>query len=259
MAKTFIQKNSKYILILILTSLTVGSIFAAVSAETPPESQGLLPVLPKVFGEGFIFTIPKYEDFEIQAYPVLKDFVDQYDTLGDLLANMEEDFNLTYDLSGDQDFYGQLSYNESPLTLLTKTAKSIDNTYQCFERTLLVALWAEQKFGSPPLILSFFTNDPENIRVNHSTYVYEVGGLWGYMSDNRDFIAPKYYSVEELATDWMAKHGSPLGEGDSYVKWLLIDLRNLFNSRGDWRTSEKNIRLYMKDVIQSGVAVPPEG
>jgi len=78
------------------------------------------------------------------------------------------------------------------------------------------------------------------------------------MSDNRDFISPKYHSVEELAVAWMSSHGSPLDKGDTYVKWLLVDMRNLFKSRGDWRTTDQNIRMYMKDVIQSGVAVATE-
>jgi hypothetical protein len=250
------QKISKYLFLVGLTALVIISGFAAVSAQSPFSTQALVSVLPKGLGNNTLLHKTYYEDFDIQMYPVLKDFVDRYETLDDLLANMEGDFSLTYDLNGDQNYYGQLSYNESPLALLTKAADNIDNTYQCFERTLLVALWAEQKFGSPPLILSFFTNDPENIRMNHSTYVFEVGGKWGYMSDNRDFIAPKYNSVDELAAEWMAFHGSPLDEGESYVKWLLIDLRNLYKTRGDWRTTGKNIRLYMKDVIKSGVTVP---
>ena len=258
MAKISTQKISKIFILFWVTVLVVVSGFAAVSAQTPFSTQSLVSKLPNTLSPVTLLGIPNYEDFEIQAYPVLKDFVDRYDNLDDLLANMEVDFSLTYDLTGDQNYYGQLSYNESPLALLTKAAENLDNTYQCFERTLLVALWAEQKFGSPPLILSFFTNDPENIRMNHSTYVYEVGGRWGYMSDNRDFIAPKYNSVEALAADWMAYHGTPLDEGETYVKWLLIDLRNLYKSRGDWRTTEKNIRLYMRDVIKSGTSVPLE-
>lgn len=255
MAKISNHDSQKTFWLAALTILAIISGFAAVSVQSPPSIQAIFSALPETMGDFVYINGPDYKDFKIQAHPVLEEFVDRYETLDDLLAYMDEDFGLVYDLSGDQNYYGQISFNESPLVLLTKAAGSLDNTYQCFERALLVALWAEQKFGHPPLILSFFTNDPENIRVNHSTYVYEVEGKWGYMSDNRDFIAPKYDSVDELAAEWMACHGSPLDEEESYVKWLLIDLRNLFKSRGDWRTTDKNIRLYMKDVIKSGVSV----
>lgn len=258
MAKTYKQKYSRYLFLVGLTALVIISGFAAVTAQSPFSTQSLVSILPLALGDDALLHMADYEEFEIQTYPVLKDFVDRYETLDDLLANMEGDFNLTYDLNGDQNYYGQLSYNESPLALLTKVVENLDKTYQCFERTLLVALWAEQKFGYPPLILSFFTNDPENIRLNHSAYVYEVEGKWGYMSDNRDFIAPKYNSVEELAAEWMSIRGSPLDDGESYVKWLLIDLRNIYKTRGDWRTTDKNIRLYVKDVIKSGVPVSLE-
>jgi len=177
MSNTFTQKNLKSSVLVILTTFVIISGFASISSQTQLKTQTLDSVLPEAMVNEMLFHSPNYSDFEIQTYPILNDFVDRYETLADLLANMEEDFNLTYDLGGDQNYYGQLSYNESPLALLTKTTKNLDNTYQCFERTLLVALWAEQKFGAPPLILSFFTNDPDNIRMNHSTYVYEVEGL----------------------------------------------------------------------------------
>ena len=48
-------------------------------------------------------------NLRLQEYPVLSGFVNRYDTLWDLLANMEKDFDLSYDLSGDQNYYGQLS------------------------------------------------------------------------------------------------------------------------------------------------------
>ena len=242
--------------IVVLSILFVVSGSTAISRQPTASLQSLLSAIPSSIEKIIRYSpSPKYSEFELQDYPVLSGFVNRYDTLSDLLANMEKDFDLSYDLSGDQNFYGQLSFNESPLTLLTKAAEKKDSTYQCFERAELVALWAEQKFGYPPFILDFFTNDPNNIQMNHSTYVYEVDGKWGYMSDTKDFISPKYDSVEELAADWMSCHGSPNDDGQMYVKWMLIDLRNLYKSRGDWRTIDGNIQLYMWDVIKSGTAI----
>lgn len=249
--------NSRSHLIVLFSILIIGSGSAAATLNSPLDLQTIYDSFSLNVGGLVVRSSASYDDFDISEHPILEDFIWQYDTMGELLSGLENDYGLVYDLDGDQKFYNRFSFNESPLKLLEKANTHADFTYQCFERAELVALWAEQRFGHPPLILSFYTNDPTNISMNHSIYVFEEEGKWGYMSDTREFTDPVYDSLEQLANEWMATHGSSDPNcDDRYQEWLLIDLRKIFHTRGDWRTMDESIQLFRGDVVKSGRSIP---